>query len=104
MWREAVRTSPLAIGLVQLSTTRFVEISDKAAELFGTTPEGGVGLDYLPVSERPQEAAQTFRLVGERMLTGSGADAASGDRMAPASNCRSRVGPSVPVAVSTSGS
>ncbi len=70
MWREAVRTSPLAIGLVQLSTTRFVEISDKAAELFGTTPEGGVGLDYLSVSERPQEAAQTFRLVGERMLDG----------------------------------
>jgi len=70
MWREAVRTSPLAIGLVQLSTTRFVEISDKAAELFGTTPERGVGLDYLSVSERPQEAAQTFRLVGERMLDG----------------------------------
>jgi PAS domain S-box-containing protein len=70
MWREAVRTSHLAIGLVQLSTTRFVEISDKAAELFGTTPEAGVGLDYLSVSERPQEAAQTFRLVGERMLDG----------------------------------
>jgi len=70
MWREAVRTSPLAIGLVQLSTTRFVEISDKAAELFGTTAEGGVGLDYLSVSERPEEAAQTFRLVGERMLDG----------------------------------
>ena len=70
MWREAVRTSPLAIGLLQLSTTRFVEMSDTAAELFGTTPEVAAGLDYLSVTERPREAAQTFRLVGERMLDG----------------------------------
>ena len=70
MWREAVRTSPVAIGLLQLSTTRFVEMSDSAAELFGTTPEGAAGLDYLSVTERPREAAQTFRLVGERMLDG----------------------------------
>ena len=61
---------PLAIGLLQLSTTRFVEMSDSAAELFGTTPEGAAGLDYLSVTERPREAAQTFRLVGERMLDG----------------------------------
>ena len=70
MWREAVRTSPLAIGLVQLSTTRFLEMSDHAADLFGTTPEAATGLDYLSVTERPREAAQTFRLVGERMLDG----------------------------------
>jgi PAS domain S-box-containing protein len=70
MWREAVRTSPLAIGLVDLSTVRFVEMSDSAAELLRTTPERGAGLDYLSVTDRPQEAAQTFRLVRERMLDG----------------------------------
>jgi DNA-binding CsgD family transcriptional regulator/PAS domain-containing protein len=70
MWQEAVRSSPLAIGLVQLSTTRFVEMSDRAAELLRTTPDRDAGLDYLSVTERPQEAAQTFRLVRERMLDG----------------------------------
>jgi PAS domain S-box-containing protein len=70
MWREAVRTSPLAIGLVDLSTIRFVEMSDSAANLLRTTPERGAGLDYLSVTERPQEAAQTFRLVREGMLDG----------------------------------
>ena len=70
MWREAVRTSPLAIGLVQLSTTRFVAMSNRAAELLRTTPEKGARLDYLSVTERPREAAQTFRLVRERMLDG----------------------------------
>ena len=70
MWREAVRTSPLAIGLVELSTTRFVEISDRAAELLRTTPDEAAGLDYLSVTERPRESAQTFRLVRERMLDG----------------------------------
>ena len=70
MWREAVRSSPMAIGLVELSTTRFVEMSDRAAELLSTTPEEAAGLDYLSVTERPREAAQTFRLVRERMLDG----------------------------------
>jgi DNA-binding CsgD family transcriptional regulator/PAS domain-containing protein len=70
MWREAVRTSPLAIGLVELSTTRFVEMSDRAAGLLKTTPEKAAGLDYLSVTERPRESAQTFRLVRERMLDG----------------------------------
>jgi PAS domain S-box-containing protein len=70
MWREAVRSSPMAIGLVELSTTRFVEMSDRAAELLSTTPEEAADLDYLSVTERPREAAQTFRLVRERMLDG----------------------------------
>lgn len=70
MWQEAVRTSPLAIGLVQLSTTSFLEMSDRAATLLRITPDRGAGLDYLSVTERPQEAAQTFRLVRERMLDG----------------------------------
>src|SRR5258708_8749691 len=70
MWREAVRTSPVAIGLVQLSTVRFVEMSDSAADLLRATPERGRGLKYLSVTERPREAAQTCRLVRERMLDG----------------------------------
>src|ERR1700687_3107326 len=70
MWREACRNSPLSIGLVELSTTRFVEMSDRAAGLLKTTPEQAAGLDYLSVTERPRESAQTFRLVRERMLDG----------------------------------
>src|SRR6266581_2251500 len=70
MWRDAVRTSPLATGLVQLSTAGFVAMSRRAAELLGTTPERGADLSYLSVTERPREAAQTFRLVREGMLDG----------------------------------
>jgi PAS domain-containing protein/DNA-binding CsgD family transcriptional regulator len=69
-WREAVRTSPLAIGLVELSTLCFVDLSPRAAELLRTTPEHGVGLSYLSVTERPQESAETFRLVREKILDG----------------------------------
>lgn len=70
MWQEAVRTNPLPVGLVQLVDTSFVEMSDRAAELLRTTPARGVGLQYLSVTDRPREAAQTFRLVRERMLDG----------------------------------
>jgi DNA-binding CsgD family transcriptional regulator/PAS domain-containing protein len=70
MWGEAVRTSPLTAGLVQLSSTRFVAMSDSAAELLRTTPGRGVGVKYLSVTERPREAAQTFRLFREGMLDG----------------------------------
>jgi DNA-binding CsgD family transcriptional regulator/PAS domain-containing protein len=70
MWGDAVRTSPLAIGLVQLSTTRFVAMSSRAAELLRTTPERGAGLNYLSVTDRPREAAETFRLVREGTLDG----------------------------------
>jgi len=70
MWGDAVRTSPLAIGLVQLSSTRFMAMSQRAAELLGTTPERGVGVTYISVTERPREAAQTFRLVREGLLDG----------------------------------
>lgn len=70
MWRDAVSTSPSAVGLVELSTTRFVAMSPRAAELLGTTPERGAGLNYLSATERPREAEQTFRLVRERMIDG----------------------------------
>jgi DNA-binding CsgD family transcriptional regulator/PAS domain-containing protein len=70
MWRTAVRSSPLAVGLVDLMTTRFVEMSDGAATLLNTTPQDGVGVEYLSVTARPIEAAQTFQLVRERTLDG----------------------------------
>jgi PAS domain S-box-containing protein len=70
MWRAAVSSSLLTIGLVDLSTTCFLELSPRAAALLGTTPEGGVGLDYLSVADRPRDAAETFRLVREGMLDG----------------------------------
>ena len=70
MWREAVRASHEAMAVADLSTTRFVELSPKAAELFGTTPERGAGLEYLSLAERPQEAADTFRLARDGMLDG----------------------------------
>lgn len=70
MWREAVRASPVAVGLVDLSTNRHVEMSCGAAELLRTTPEGGVGLSYIAVSDRPEEAMQTFRLMRDGGLNG----------------------------------
>ena len=70
MWREAVRASRAAMGLTELATTRFIELSSGAAELLGTTPEGGSGLDYLAIAERPRDAAETFRLVQEGMIDG----------------------------------
>jgi DNA-binding CsgD family transcriptional regulator/PAS domain-containing protein len=70
MWREAVRASSLRIGLSDLSTHRFVELSRTAAGLLGTTPEEGPGLNYLTIAERPQAAEETFRLLRERVLDG----------------------------------
>lgn len=70
MWREAVRACTSAIALVDLSTTRFVELSAAAAQLFATSPEEGAGLDYLAVAERPDQAAETFRQARAGMLDG----------------------------------
>jgi PAS domain S-box-containing protein len=69
-WREAVRASPLAVGLLELATHRFIELSPGGAELLGTTPAQGVGLDYLKIVERRQEAAYTNRLAREGRLDG----------------------------------
>lgn len=70
MWREAVSASRLAMGLVELSTTRFLELSRRASELLGITPERGPGLTYLSVAERPREASEIFRLARDGMLDG----------------------------------
>jgi PAS domain S-box-containing protein len=70
MWREAVRTSPVASALLELSTARFIEVSAEAARLFGTTPQEAAGLNYLSIADRPREAAQTIQLVRDGMLDG----------------------------------
>jgi len=70
MWREGVRASGSVVGVVELETARFLELSSGAAELLGTTPEQGVGLDYLSVTERPEVAAETFRMAREGIFDG----------------------------------
>ena len=70
LWREAVRTSGLSVGLAELESACFIELSPSAAELLGTTPEGARGLCYLSVAERPREAAELFRLAKDGMLDG----------------------------------
>lgn len=70
MWREGVRSAPSAMGLVDLSTTHFIELSLRAAKLLGTTPEGGSNLTYVSVAERPCEVEETARLMREGMLDG----------------------------------
>jgi PAS domain S-box-containing protein len=70
MWRLAVSASRRAMGLVELSTSRFIELSQTAAELLGTTPERGADLTYLSVVERATEAAETFRLARDGMIDG----------------------------------
>jgi PAS domain S-box-containing protein len=71
MWREAVGASRLAMGLADLSTARFIELSPGAAELLGTTVEGGIGLSYLAVADPPGAAAEAFRLAREGIIDGT---------------------------------
>src|SRR5438105_5885349 len=70
VWREGVRSSSTAVGLVDLRSTRFLALSPGAAELFGTTPDQIEGLEYLRLAERPAEAALTFQLAREGRLDG----------------------------------
>jgi PAS domain S-box-containing protein len=70
MWREAIRASTTAIGLVDLTEMRFIEVSQRAVELLGTTPEAAVGLSYLAVTERPGVAAEAFRMAREGIIDG----------------------------------
>ena len=53
--REAVRNAPGAVGLLELPSTRFVELSAPARELLG--PNADVGLEFLPPSRRVEAAA-----------------------------------------------
>jgi DNA-binding CsgD family transcriptional regulator len=58
------------MGLVDLSTTRFIELSRSAAKLLGTTPKRGSGLTYVPVTEPPRQVEETARLMREGMFDG----------------------------------
>jgi DNA-binding CsgD family transcriptional regulator/PAS domain-containing protein len=71
MWREPVTASRLAMGVVELSTTRFIALSQRAAELLGAAPERGADFTYLSVAERAREAAEGFRLARDGMLDGA---------------------------------
>jgi len=70
MWGEAIRSCTTAIGLVDLAEMQFIEVSQRAAELLGTTPEAAVGLSYLAVTERPGVAAEAFRMAREGVIDG----------------------------------
>jgi DNA-binding CsgD family transcriptional regulator/PAS domain-containing protein len=63
VWCEAVGASPLALGLVELPSSRIIELSQRAAELLGTTRENGTTLDYLAIVEPRQAAEDTLRLL-----------------------------------------
>jgi PAS domain S-box-containing protein len=67
-WRAAVRASPLAVSLIDLTTNRLLELSPRGAELLGTTRDEGVGVDCLTFAEDPQESARTIQLVREGTL------------------------------------
>jgi PAS domain S-box-containing protein len=71
MWQEAVRTSHFAMGLAELSTARFVELSPRAAELLGTTVEVAIGLSYPALAEPSSAAAESFRLAREGIIDGT---------------------------------
>lgn len=71
LWQLAVRASVVPMGLVDLSTARFLELSPRGAELLGTTAENGVGVSYLAVVEPTRAATDAFRLVREGMIEGS---------------------------------
>lgn len=70
VWREGVRAAHSAMGLVDLSTTRFIELSRSAAKLLGTTPERGSALTYISIAERPRQVEEMARLMREGMLDG----------------------------------
>lgn len=53
--REGVRNAPGVVGLLELPSTRFIELSAPARELLG--PNADVGLEFLPPSRRVEAAA-----------------------------------------------
>jgi PAS domain S-box-containing protein len=69
-WQSAVRASPLALSLIELAAARFIEVSSRAAELMGMTPEEVIGVDCLTFADQPQEAAHRLQLMREGRLDG----------------------------------
>jgi DNA-binding CsgD family transcriptional regulator/PAS domain-containing protein len=59
-WRDAVRASKFALGLIELPSTSFLELSPPAKELLGPGTEGARGLDFLD----PVKCADAAQIVG----------------------------------------
>jgi DNA-binding CsgD family transcriptional regulator len=70
-WAEAVGGSALAMGLLDPESARFLALSPSAADLLGTTPEVGVGLDYLDMVEERADARRVHRLLRSGALDGA---------------------------------
>jgi DNA-binding CsgD family transcriptional regulator len=64
-WHEGVRATSRPAWLIDLTSFRFVALSDAGAALFATTPEQLEGVSYLEVAEHPIQAANTFSLAQE---------------------------------------
>jgi PAS domain S-box-containing protein len=71
MWQQAIRSTRLAMGLIDLSTTRFIELSAGATELLGMTAEAGIGLSFLDIAETPGAAANSIQLARDGIIDGT---------------------------------
>jgi DNA-binding CsgD family transcriptional regulator len=67
-WREAVRGAADAVGLIELPSTRFIELSPQAKELIG--PDTDIGLQLVAPDERVQAEAVT-RAAAEGAIDGT---------------------------------
>lgn len=68
--RRAVRDSTLSIGLVQLPTRRFIEVSKPAASLLGLEGAELAELDVATLSDDPESTRRALDLVTEGVLDG----------------------------------
>lgn len=62
-WRHGVRTTPHAVGLIEIASKRFLELSPAAARMFATTGADGAGLDYLALAQERSAAVRVFEAV-----------------------------------------
>jgi DNA-binding CsgD family transcriptional regulator len=69
-WRDAVRVSRFALGLIELPSTRFIELSPPAKELLGPGTDGARGLDFMDATERV-DAEQIVNLASAGALDGT---------------------------------
>ena len=69
-WRHAVLSATVPVVLLGLEGATLLELSTRAAELLGTTPQESRGTSYLDMAERRQEAEFTVRLAQQGMLDG----------------------------------
>jgi PAS domain S-box-containing protein len=70
-WRAGIRASTVAMGLADLATGRFLDLSPRGAAILGTTVEDGVGLNYVELAEPAGAAAESFRVAREGIIEGT---------------------------------